>query len=154
MGKEIERKFLVCNDEYRNMTIRCREMAQGYLSSNPDATVRVRIADGVGFLTVKGRNTGAVRAEWEYEIPCGDAREMLELCEAGSKLEKTRYLVDFGGRIWEVDEFHGPLQGLVVAEVELEAEDAPLVLPPFVGAEVTGDPRYYNSNLCKEGKPE
>jgi len=154
MGKEIERKFLVCNDTYKDMAFRRREMAQGYLSLNPDATVRVRVADGAGFLTVKGRNIGAVRAEWEYEIPVRDAEEMLKLCEQGSTLAKTRHLVDFGGLTWEVDEFHGDLDGLVVAEVELEGVDSIVTLPPFVGKEVTDDPRYYNSNLCKNGKPE
>lgn len=154
MSKEIERKFLVINDIYKAMAKGRREMAQGYLSRNPDATVRVRVADAVGYITVKGRNAGAVRDEWEYTIPAADAEAMLKLCPEGSVLSKTRYLVDFGGRTWEVDEFHGHLEGLVVAEVELDDENADVEMPPFVSVEVTGDERYYNSNLCKQEKPE
>ena len=112
------------------------------------------MADAVGYITVKGRNAGAVRDEWEYTIPAADAEAMLKLCPEGSVLSKTRYLVDFGGRTWEVDEFHGHLEGLVVAEVELDDENADVEMPPFVSVEVTGDERYYNSNLCKQGKPE
>lgn len=154
MGKEIERKFLVHDNIYKEMAKGRRELAQGYLSRNPDATVRVRAADSTGYITVKGRNAGAVRDEWEYQIPVADAEAMLGLCAEGSVLSKTRYLVDFGGRTWEVDEFHGHLEGLVVAEVELDDENAVLEVPPFASKEVTGDARYYNSNLCKHGKPE
>lgn len=154
MGKEIERKFLVQGNIYKEMAKGRREMAQGYLSRNPDATVRVRVADSTGYITVKGRNAGAVRDEWEYQIPVADAEAMLGLCAEGSVLSKTRYLVDFGGRTWEVDEFHGHLEGLVVAEVELDDENAVVEIPPFASKEVTGDARYYNSNLCKHGKPE
>ena len=103
MSKEIERKFLVINDIYKAMAKGRREMAQGYLSRNPDATVRVRVADAVGYITVKGRNAGAVRDEWEYTIPAADAEAMLKLCPEGSVLSKTLYLVDFGGRTCEVD---------------------------------------------------
>ena len=154
MGKEIERKFLVKNDIYKEMAKCRREMAQGYLSRNPDATVRVRVAGTAGYITVKGRNDGAVRDEWEYSIPAADAEAMLRLCPEGSVLSKTRYLVDFGGRTWEVDEFHGHLEGLVVAEVELDSAGAEVEIPPFASTEVTGDARYYNSNLCKHGIPQ
>lgn len=150
MAKEIERKFLVRGDSYRALASHVREMAQGYVCREPDSTVRVRVADGKGYLTVKTRNRGAVRDEWEFEIPAAEAREMLaEAC--GGLIEKTRYVVPAGdGLSWEVDEFHGRLEGLVVAEIELPREDAPFVIPPFIGEEVTGDPRYYNSNLAAQ----
>lgn len=147
MAKEIERKFLVTDQSYRAMATGRREMSQGYLSVFPGATVRVRVADDRGYLTVKGVTVGAVREEFEYEIPVDDAREMLSLC-GGRVLAKTRWLVPGpDGRIWEVDEFHGALGHLTLAEVELPEADAPVVLPPFVGEEVTGRPEYYNSSL-------
>ena len=146
MGKEIERKYLVKDDSYLHMASGNVEIVQGYLSADADATVRVRLWGDKGRLTVKSRNRGAVRGEWEYSVPESDAREMLGLC--GSRvLEKTRYQVPFCGRIWEVDVFHGRHTGLVLAEVELDSETQAYELPPFVGTEVTGDPRYYNSNL-------
>lgn len=147
MAKEIERKFLVTDNSYRAMASAERHIVQGYLSRDPRATVRVRIADGRAWLTVKGRNDGAVRDEWEYEIPMSDARDMLGRCAMGRVIEKTRYIVDYGGRRWEVDEFGGELSGLTVAEIELDSADEQPELPPFVGDEVTGDPRYYNSAL-------
>lgn len=146
MGKEIERKYLIKNDSYLSMASGSVEIVQGYLSVDADATVRVRLWGHDGRLTVKSRNRGAVRGEWEYALPEDDVREMLGLC-GGRVLEKTRYMVPFGGRIWEVDVFHGRHAGLVLAEVELESESRTYELPPFVGREVTGDPRYYNSNL-------
>lgn len=138
---------MVTGSDYRSLAVKVREMAQGYLCREPDSTVRVRVADGVGYLTVKTRNVGAVRSEWEYEIPLKDAREMLaEAC--GTIVEKTRYVVPAtDGLLWEIDEFHGRHEGLVVAEIELPAEDSPFSLPDFIGKEVTGDERYYNSNL-------
>lgn len=147
MAKEIERKFLVTDSSYRTMASAERHIVQGYLSRDPRATVRVRIADGRAWLTVKGRNDGAVRDEWEYEIPLSDARDMLSRCATGRVIEKTRYIVDYDGRRWEVDEFGGELRGLTVAEIELTSADEQPELPPFVGDEVTGDPRYYNSAL-------
>lgn len=145
-GKEIERKFLVRGDSWRALgtpVFYC----QGYLSSNPARTVRVRIVGDKAFLTVKGANKGAVRTEYEYEIPVEDARVMLEtLCER-PLIEKTRTKIACAGRIWEVDAFAGENEGLVVAEVELEDENAPVVKPEWVGEEVTGDARYFNSNL-------
>lgn len=147
MGKEIERKFLVTNDSYKEMATRCIEIRQGYLSRAKEATVRVRTYGGKAFLTVKGPNAGAVRNEWEYPVPTTDALEMLREVAQGNVIEKTRYIIDYRGRTWEVDEFHGCHQGLVTAEIELPSEDAPFLRPDFIGEEVTGDLRYYNSNL-------
>lgn len=146
MAIEIERKFLVSNPLYRDMAFKCEIIRQGYLNKNPDRTVRIRTLDGRGFITVKGRNKGAARTEFEYEIPFKDASELLGLCET-PVLEKSRYLVDYDNLIWEIDEYHGNHEGLVVSEVELPSEDHEFKKPPFAGAEVTGDPGYYNSNL-------
>lgn len=125
-------------------------MVQGYLSTLPEATVRVRVADGRGFITVKGRNSGACRSEWEYEVPEADALEMLRQCAQSNVLEKTRYVVPAPepGLFWEVDVFEGSLKGLVLAEIELPSEDFAVELPGFVGREVTCDSRYYNSVLA------
>lgn len=146
MALEIERKYLVINESYREMAIEKRHIAQGYLSTDPDKTVRVRIAGTRAFLTVKSRNQGDVRHEWEYEIPVSDAEEMLELC-AGTVLAKWRYIVPFEGWTWEVDEYENNLAGLVVAEVEIDNPDRKVPLPSFAGEEVTGRPEYYNSTL-------
>lgn len=146
MAKERERKYMVVSDSYREIASGRRKIRQGYLCRVPERTVRVRIADGHGFLTVKGKNHGDTRLEFEYEVPYSDAEEMLDLCE-GRIVEKTRWLVPFGGLMWEVDEFGGDLLGLVVAEVELPDKISDYPLPPFVGKEVTGNPAYYNSAL-------
>ncbi|MCM1036736.1 MAG: CYTH domain-containing protein [Bacteroides sp.] len=150
MAKEIERKFLVTGDGYRAEATAVRHMRQGYVSRRPGGTVRVRVADGRGYLTVKGINTGAVRSEWEYEVPAADAESMLaEVCE-GAVLAKRRYVVPAGGGLrWEVDEFEAPARvaGLVVAEIELPAPDAAFERPAWLGKEVTGRAEYYNSNL-------
>lgn len=147
MAKEIERKFLVDNDSYKSVAVRRHEIAQGYISRRKEGTVRVRIRDGEAFLTVKGVTRGVSRSEWEYPVPASDAREMLaEVCEGGV-LEKTRWIVEHGGYTWEVDEFHGPLAPLTVAEVELPSADTNPPLPPFVGKEVSDDPAYFNSSL-------
>ena len=148
MAKEIERKFLVEDLSYRSMADSCHNIVQTYLAANPDATVRLRIVDGRGFITVKGRNSGSERDEWEYEIPEADAREMMERCSHTPVIDKTRYRV---GR-WEVDEYHGTLSGLIVAEIELSGADESVSLLPFVGKEVTGDCRYYNSALALSGR--
>ncbi len=147
MATEIERKFLVDDMSFKAMAVSSSHITQGYLSPNKEATVRVRVRDDRGYLTVKGPNQGAMRSEWEYEIPVSDARQMLALTRT-RLLDKTRYIVPFEGRNWEVDVFHGELAGLILAEVELPAADAKVALPPFVGPEVTGDPRYYNSTLA------
>ena len=147
MAKEIERKFLVIDKSYREMAVTGRSIVQAYLNRDPKATVRVRITDDKAFLTIKGKNDGATRDEWEYPIPVSDARDMIARCASGRIIEKKRFVVPFEGYDWEIDEFGGELEGLTVTEIELPAEDAEFSLPPFVGDEVTGDPRYYNSSL-------
>lgn len=153
MSKEIERKFLVKDNSFVAMAAEKRRISQGYLSTDADATVRVRVADGRAWLTVKGRNAGAVRDEWEYAIPEADAEEMLDRCCGGRRVDKTRYIVPFGGRVWEVDVFAGRLAGLSVTEVELDSAEAAVELPPFAGREVTDDARYYNSVLSDPSAP-
>lgn len=149
MAKEIERKFLVTDQKYKNLANREEEIAQGYISVDPDRTVRVRIKGCKAYLTVKTRNHGMTRNEWEYSVPVEDAREMLAEC-CGNILSKTRYYVPAGnGLTWEIDEFHGVHEGLTVAEIELPAENAAFSLPAFIGKDVTGDPAYYNSSLSK-----
>ena len=147
MAKEIERKFLVVNDSYKELCNTVLNISQGYITTDKKAVVRVRTCNEKGFLTIKGENSGAVRDEWEYEIPVADARDMLERCADGAVITKTRYIVPFEGWIWEVDEFHGHNEGLVVAEIELPSADSPFRVPLFVGKEVTGNPAYYNSNM-------
>lgn len=144
MAIEIERKFLVSSDAWRSAP--AVYFCQGYLNPSKERTVRVRVAGEQGFLTIKGKSTGASRAEFEYEIPVADAKQLLALCE-GPLIEKYRRKIEFGGVLWEVDEFLGDNQGLVVAEVELESEQQVFVKPDWLGDEVTHDPRYYNSNL-------
>jgi CYTH domain-containing protein len=148
MGLEIERKFLVIGTAWQTLAAGALTR-QGYLSSAAERTVRVRIAGDQGFLTVKGKSHGLSRAEFEYAIPVEDAAAMLDgLCEK-PLIEKTRYRVPFGAHTWEVDEFHGANAGLVVAEVELASADDEPALPPWVGREVSLDPRYFNANLVK-----
>lgn len=144
--KEIERKYLVCSDSYKHMATESRRIVQAYLSTSVRATIRVRISGEHAWITVKGCNNGCVRDEWEYPVPVDDALSMTCLAET-PPLEKTRWYVPYGGFMWEIDEFSGPLDGLVVAEVELPDADTAAPLPDFIGREVTGDPRYYNSVL-------
>lgn len=149
MAQEIERKFLVKGDAYRALAFHHYHIAQGYIASGHGRTVRVRIRDEQGFLTIKGPSLdgGLSRYEFETEIPVADARDLLQLCEPGI-IDKTRYLVRMpDGHIFEVDEFHGENDGLVMAEVELTAADEPYQRPDFLGREVTGDRRFYNSHL-------
>ena len=146
MGTEIERKFLVKENSWRSLAAGTK-YRQGYLNSAKERTVRVRTIDDKGFLTIKGITTGARRTEYEYEIPVADADKLLDdLCEK-PLIEKNRYKIDFEGFVWEVDEFFGENQGLIVAEVELESEDQAFGKPGWIGEEVTGDPKYFNSNL-------
>ena len=148
MGTEIERKFLV-RDTRILQGLTGVAIAQGYLSRNPSATVRVRVVDSVGYLTVKGKTEGISRAEFEYRIPIAEARQLLALCEPGL-IEKRRYRIAVAQHIWEVDVFQGDNEGLIVAEVELgHAKEQP-VIPPWIGAEVSDDPRYFNSALSRK----
>lgn len=148
MAKEIERKFLVADPDAALAAAESSvHIMQGYLNPAREATVRVRIHGDKGFLTVKSPNRGAIRGEWEYEIPVDDARELMELSQTPI-IDKTRYLIPYEGHIWEVDFFTLP-QKLVLAEVELKSEDETVRLPQWVGEEVTGNPQYYNSNLAK-----
>lgn len=146
MAIEIERKFLVADLGYKEMAVSSTEILQGYLSRDPERTVRVRVRGNQGFLTVKGITRGSSRLEFEYEIPEEDAREMLELC-IPPIIKKIRHMVPYRGYVWEVDEFSGDLYPLVLAEVELPSEDAEIEIPPFIGKEVTANPQYYNSTL-------
>lgn len=150
MAQEIERKFLV-NGEFKSQAYAQSRIVQGYISSARGRTVRVRIRDGKGYLTIKGASNeaGTSRYEWEKEITLGEARELMKLCEPGV-IDKARYLIKSGEHVFEVDEFYGENEGLVMAEVELKAEDEPFKKPDFIGKEVTGDIRYYNSHLMKE----
>jgi adenylate cyclase len=148
MAKEIERKFLVKGDAWKALA-KGTSYRQGYLNSIKERTVRVRTIVDKGYLTVKGITTEATRLEYEYEIPAAEADAMLtDLCEKPI-IEKKRYKVPFGGLTWEIDEFFGENQGLVVAEAELTSEDQAFQKPEWIGGEVTGDPRYFNSNLIK-----
>lgn len=148
MGKEIERKFLVKNQDYKKHATRKIDISQTYLSVSPDSVVRLRVTGETAYLTIKNRTHGCERNEWEYSIPADDAREMMTSCACSPVIAKTRYIV---GR-WEIDEFHGALAGLTVAEIELSRSDEEFELPDFIGREVTGDSRYYNSVLAAEAK--
>lgn len=149
MAQEIERKFLIKSD-FKSQAIKCTRITQGYLSSHPERTVRVRIKGDKGYITIKGVGdaSGASRFEWEKEIPVGDVEDLLKICEPGV-IDKMRYLVPVGRHTYEVDEFYGDNTGLVVAEVELASVDEAFVKPDWLGEEVTGDPRFYNAMLAK-----
>lgn len=150
MAQEIERKFLVLSDEFKSAANKEIRITQGYLSSVPERTVRVRTKGAKGFITIKGigSGSGASRFEWEKEIPTDEVKELLKICEPGV-IDKTRYEVKVGNHTFEVDEFYGENQGLVVAEVELGSEDEAFDKPNWLGKEVTGDAKYYNSMLMK-----
>lgn len=145
--KEIERKFKV-RGEFRHLASGQVRICQGYLCTDPERTVRVRIKGDSGFLTIKGKGSesGMSRLEWERQMPTSEAQELLSLALPGA-IEKTRYLVPDGTHIWEVDEFYGDNEGLVIAEIELGSEDEQFEIPSWAGEEVTGDNRYYNSAL-------
>jgi adenylate cyclase len=147
MPHEIERKFLVRDDSWREGAAG-RRMRQGYLSLEPARTVRVRISDEQAWLNIKGRTEGVRRLEFEYPIPVDDARALLALC-GDAVVDKTRYRVRHGAHTWEVDEFHGANAGLLVAEIELAHEDERFAQPPWLGREVSGEARYYNSSLAQ-----
>ena len=144
---EIERKYLVVNEHYKNgIPIR---ISQGYICSEENRVVRVRIKGKRAYITIKNATIGFARNEYEYEIPVADAEAMLQNTCQQPIIDKTRYVVEHGDFKWEVDEFHGDNEGLVVAEIELEDKDEVFELPDFVGEEVTGDARYYNACLFK-----
>ena len=148
MGKEIERKYLVKNQDWKSLADGVY-YKQGYLSTVKERTVRVRTIGEKGYLTIKGVTVGVTRSEFEYEIPAEEADQMLDnLCEKPI-IDKYRAKVEYKGLTWEIDEFHGENEGLVVAEVELKSEDQVIELPEWIGEEVSGDPRYFNSNLIK-----
>ena len=146
MPEEIERKFLVIGDGWRDAAVGTR-FRQGFLSTEPERTVRVRVAGARGSITVKGKTVGAKREEFEYEIPLQDVERMLDgLCKRPF-IEKVRYTLSVGRHVWEIDVFEGENAGLVVAEIELASEDEAFEKPDWAGEEVTDDPRYFNSNL-------
>ncbi len=149
MAQEIERKFLVKGD-FKHLASKSTRITQGYLSSVPERTVRVRVKGEKGFITIKGigNSAGASRYEWEKEIPVEEVNELLQICEPGV-IDKTRYLVKVGNHTFEVDEFYGENEGLIVAEVELSDENEDFSRPNWLGEEVTGNPNYYNSMLMK-----
>ena len=155
MPTEIERKFLLANDGWRGLAEGVT-LCQGYLNTDAASTVRVRIAGSGAWLGVKGKGGitgkagGSTRLEFEYPVPLEDAQEMLVRLAKRPLIEKTRYTIPFAGLLWEVDEFHGDNQGLIIAEVELESESQSFAKPDWAGLEVTGDPRYYNANLVEK----
>jgi adenylate cyclase len=146
MAHEIERKFLLANQDWRALVTGSFVLKQGYLSTTPKSTVRLRVKSDKAMLTVKSKNTGIRRSEFEYEIPIRDAEEMLQLCQT-PLIEKTRYTITIGKHIWEIDEFSRANSGLLVAEIELDAEEESFEKPAWVGEEVSTDARYCNSNL-------
>jgi adenylate cyclase len=145
---EIERKFLVTSEDFKTEASLKNHIAQGYLNSNPERTVRVRIKGKIGFLTIKGKGneTGMTRFEWETEIALAEAKNIMQLCESGV-IDKIRYEVEIGNHTYEVDEFFGDNEGLIVAEIELKSEDEVFEKPKWLGQEVTNDERYYNAYL-------
>jgi adenylate cyclase len=150
MAQEIERKFLVKGDAFKAEAFKQTRITQGYLSSVPERTVRIRVKGEKGFITIKGigSDSGASRYEWEKEIPASEVMELLKIAEPGV-IDKTRYQVKKGNHTYEVDEFYGENQGLVVAEIELQSEGEAFEKPEWLGKEVTGDVKYYNSMLMK-----
>lgn len=148
MGIEIERKYLVAGDGWRDLVVRTEQLRQGYLTAGGGVTVRVRtVDDRVGYITIKSGGSALARAEFEYEIPIADARQMLGYSR-GAQIEKIRHSLNLAGGDWVVDEFEGRHTGLVIAEVELESPAGAPELPDWLGDEVTGDPQYYNSSLA------
>lgn len=152
MHIETERKFLVRGDAYRHLAVKSIRMKQGYIAHDGGNTVRIRIQNDISYLTIKGRSVNGIsRPEWEKSIPASEAEELLQLCHGGI-IDKTRYIIPAGGnsaRYFEVDEFYGENDGLVMAEIELGSEDEAFPRPDWLGEEVTGDKRYYNSYLTK-----
>ncbi|RLW69842.1 MAG: adenylate cyclase [gamma proteobacterium symbiont of Stewartia floridana] len=149
MALEIERKFLVINDKWKESVISEAVIKQGYLATTEQANVRVRVDGDEANINIKGRTVGISRREYEYPIPLDEAQELLDHLVSGAAIDKVRYKVRCGEHIWDLDLFHGANQGLVMAEVELGREDEAFVMPAWAGEEVSGDTRYYNANLVK-----
>ncbi|WP_298417623.1 CYTH domain-containing protein [uncultured Kordia sp.] len=149
--QEIERKFLINGLQFKEEAVNSFEIAQGFLNTHPERTVRVRIKGDEGFLTIKGKSneSGTSRFEWEKTISIAEAKQLLQLCEEGI-IEKIRYNIPKGNHVFEVDEFFGQNEGLIVAEVELQHEDETFETPSWLGNEVTGQKKYYNSQLSKK----
>lgn len=145
---EIERRFLLLNNSWQNNVVKSIVMQQGYICTEPQHTVRIRLAGELAWLTIKGPTTGISRAEFEFAIPAAEAREALGVFCAETSLQKVRHHVLHQGHTWEIDEFSGCLAGLCLAEIELKSENEHYVTPPWLGREVTNDHRYCNSNLC------
>ncbi|WP_310993355.1 CYTH domain-containing protein [Aequorivita marina] len=148
--QEIERKFLVTSEAFKNEAFKQTRIVQGFLNTHPERTVRIRIKGNDGFITVKGKSnkTGVSRFEWERKIALAEAEALIKLCEPGI-IEKIRFEIKCGNHVFEVDEFFGENKGLTVAEVELKTENETFLKPEWLGEEVTGDVKYYNSNLSK-----
>jgi len=149
MGIEIERKFLVKKDSWKALSSHNVHYRQGYLNDAKACSIRIRVAEDKGYLNIKSASLGIFRHEYEYEIPLPEANEMLDSFSLGAVIEKRRFFVEHAGHIWEVDVFEGDNDGLIVAEIELSAEDETFDLPNWVGDEVSDDPRYYNVCLVK-----
>lgn len=149
MGIEIERKFLVIGDTWREAAAPGMRYRQGYLSTDPRNSVRVRVCGDEAWLNIKSAVVGIARREYEYGIPAAEGHEILEELCVKPLIEKTRFIVEYGGVVWEIDEFEGDNTGLVIAEVELESAGDALTLPPWVGEDVSGDVRYYNQRLVE-----
>jgi len=149
MAIEIERKFLLKDDSWRQLADAGTSFRQGYLIGAKQASVRVRIEGDRAFLNIKGMTLGVKRPEYQYPLPLDEANELLDTLCVKPLVEKTRYIIHYASHEWEIDEFKGDNAGLIVAEVELASEDEPVTLPPWVGVEVSEDPRYYNVNLVK-----
>jgi adenylate cyclase len=147
MAQEIERKFRVANDDWRAMASSSSSLKQGYLSSSAEATVRVRLEDNLGTLTIKSKTKGITRNEFEYAIPAQEAEELLIIC-SGPLIEKIRYRIPQENHTWEIDVFEGDNDGLIIAEIELTSDEDYFAKPQWLGEEVSGDSRYYNSNLA------
>ena len=148
MALEIEHKFLLANEDWRLAVEKSTQYKQGYLSSQPTSSIRVRIADNQAWLNIKSATIGTQRLEFEYKIPLADAKEIISTLCGKPILEKTRHFVPYDGNLWEIDEFSGENQGLVIAEIELAEVGQNFTKPPWLGAEVTQDLRYYNNNLA------
>lgn len=155
MAFEIERKFLLANDSWKSYVVSSSHLVQAYISHRHEGVVRLRIVDdAVARLTIKGKTDGIQRHEWEYDIPVQDAHNMIaQGVIEGDYIEKTRHTVEYDGFMWEIDIFHGRHEGLMLAEIELPSADAPIALPPFIGREVSHDPRYFNSALNRSSVP-